>query len=676
MTLGLTEMDAKVYIFLSKKGLQKALDISKSLKMNKEQLYRSLKKMQTKGIVTATLEHPARFSAVPFKKILDLFIRAKMDEAQELEQNKDEILSVFQSIAVGETDSSAKFTVFEGRNIIYSRIQQMIQETKKHFSTITTVSGLLRANQFGLFDVGLNQFSKSKVQFRFLTEISQKNARAMQTFLDRMKKTKLNFEGRSPDLGLKLFPRLVLRDEEEAMFFISPNQDTSATEQDDVCLWTNSKALVQAFIGVFEDLWHNSMDVEKKLFEIETGKSIPKTCVIRDADAAFKKYFDTSYSAKHEILMMTSAQGLLKTWENMPLLKELSEKGVKVKIMAPITGDILKTSQQLMEFCEVRYVPTSYLRTTIVDGQHLFQFKNPPMDEKNLENAFSFNDTFYTNDYEYVEKTKNMLDEIWGNSRSPSAITLDLIIQASTLPGDNAEKGKISGSMLEKVSAFTYIDGEEPSRRITEKDVLHKVMNTVKLPAEISLKNVMRGYMTTGQAIIHPPASFKLPDIMIHVFHYEKQSTFGEEDAMIIYLWLKTPSGFTYVPVAIVEDNSSSVTGYKAWFAGSPAAENVQLVKKDEIQVRMHGNNLFAGWTVPIPLISTYQLPPGSMLFEGNGNLKTGAFTLVLPSGFKSKFEYNGFEAFVTFFHPSAKYSGPATDGFLGRDVVAETTPP
>ena len=100
MTLGLTEMDAKVYIFLSKKGLQKAIDISKSLKMNKEQLYRSLKKLQTKGIVTSTLEHPARFSAVPFEKILDLFIRAKMDEAQEIEQNKDEILSVFQSIVV------------------------------------------------------------------------------------------------------------------------------------------------------------------------------------------------------------------------------------------------------------------------------------------------------------------------------------------------------------------------------------------------------------------------------------------------------------------------------------------------------------------------------------------------------------------------------------------------
>jgi sugar-specific transcriptional regulator TrmB len=118
LSLGLTEMDAKVYVFLAKKGLQKAIDITKSLKMNKEQLYRSLKKLQSKGIVTATLEHPARFSALPFEKVLDLFVKAKMEEAQEIKQNKDEILSFFQSIAVKETDVSARFTVIEGRSVI------------------------------------------------------------------------------------------------------------------------------------------------------------------------------------------------------------------------------------------------------------------------------------------------------------------------------------------------------------------------------------------------------------------------------------------------------------------------------------------------------------------------------------------------------------------------------
>jgi hypothetical protein len=38
--------------------------------------------------------------------------------------------------------------------------------------------------------------------------------------------------------------------------------------------------------------------------------------------------------------------------------------------------------------------------------------------------------------------------------------------------------------------------------------------------------------------------------------------------------------------------------------------------------------------------------------------------------------ECNGFEAFVTFFHSSSKYSGPGTDGFLARDAIQTVYPP
>ena len=63
------------------------------------------------------------------------------------------------------------------------------------------------------------------------------------------------------------------------------------------------------------------------------------------------------------------------------------------------------------------------------------------------------------------------------------------------------------------------------------------------------------------------------------------------------------------------------------------------------------------------------------MLIEGYGNVKTEAYTIVQPSGGKFKAKQNGFNAFVTFMHPSSKYSGPGTDGFLVRDFIGEITP-
>jgi hypothetical protein len=146
---------------------------------------------------------------------------------------------------------------------------------------------------------------------------------------------------------------------------------------------------------------------------------------------------------------------------------------------------------------------------------------------------------------------------------------------------------------------------------------------------------------------------------------------------MLIYLWLETPKGPAYVPVAYAGDNAKAQLFWKTLMKNTPAAQNIHLLKKDELQVRVHGNTLFAGWARAIPLLPTkYILPPACILIEGYGDLKTDTFTLTFPSGYKSEIERNGFEAFVTFFHPSSKYSGPGTDGFFARDYVANTYPP
>lgn len=103
--LGLTKTNAQVYVFLAQAGPQKARDIASALRMYKRQLYRSLKKLQYKGIVSATLERPAQFSAVSFEKVLDIFAKAKVEEAQRIEQNKEEILSKWQSMIMEDFTS-------------------------------------------------------------------------------------------------------------------------------------------------------------------------------------------------------------------------------------------------------------------------------------------------------------------------------------------------------------------------------------------------------------------------------------------------------------------------------------------------------------------------------------------------------------------------------------------
>jgi sugar-specific transcriptional regulator TrmB len=683
--LGFDENDAQVYVYLAKKGMQKASEICKATKLTKQQLYPSLKRLQSKGIVSSTIEHPARFSALAFEKVLDHFIKAKMEETQSLQESKAEILSNWQNLKLEDT-TSAKFTIIEGRSYIYSKIQHMIQETRNQILTITTVPALLQANQRDIFDVNSNHLLKSKIQFRFLTELSQQNIHAIKAFLKEFANARLNFEGRNPDLGMTLFPQMLIRDGEEALFFVNTRKETSIIEKDDVCLWTDCKTLVKAFTAVFEESWYNSTDIQERITEIETGKLTPKMLIIVDGEIAKKKYNKIVNSAKEEILIITSSKGLVDLWKNNTQLNELIEKGVAIKIMAPIVGEDLEAAKQLSRFCSVKHVPPNYLPTTIIDGKHLFQFKKSTTEKQPLDALPQFENTFYTNNPEYVEKTKTMLNEIWKNTSPPSADNLKSIFG----PGVRSQSGAFFPGAIHspgphgtfypsppdptKKGDYPVIEivNEDPSGKMTEQDVLNEIITAQKNPPK---DQVWKFYSSQAVAIIHPSDIFNLPPMLIRVHHIEKHSTFGEQDVIMISLWLETSNGHAYVPVAVLVDSPQAQPYWEKHFAASPAGQNVQVAKKGELQIRVHGNTLFAGWTVPIPLFPAQNiLPPACMLIEGYGEVKTAAYTIIQPWGGEFKAKQNGFDAFVTFMHPSSKYSGPGTDGFLVRDFIGDVT--
>ena len=87
---------------------------------------------------------------------------------------------------------------------------------------------------------------------------------------------------------------------------------------------------------------------------------------------------------------MTSAQGLQDLETRICHLKELHQRNVTIRVIAPLTNENLKAAQQMCEYCNIRHAAINYITTTIIDEEHLFQFKtlqievslNPPIDLK------------------------------------------------------------------------------------------------------------------------------------------------------------------------------------------------------------------------------------------------------------------------------------------------------
>jgi hypothetical protein len=345
--------------------------------------------------------------------------------------------------------------------------------------------------------------------------------------------------------------------------------------------------------------------------------------------------------------------------------------------MAPITGENFDAAQHLLKLCDVRHVATSYLGTAVIDGHHLFQFKNPPSTQIKPENM-AYSNVFYTNDFEYVEKANNMLEDVWKKAHVPSALTIEAIIKQASVTATPPKVRKMDAKKrLSELKHVTVVGDTEASKTLTEKQVLHKALSAEKIPAKDLFKEVSRMFCTWAWAVIDPPKVCNLPKLMLTAVHIEKQSSLGAEDTVHVSLWLKTPTGYGFVPVAVVHDRPDNAAIWKRNYIGTPAEHNIQTVKKDELQVRVRGSTLFAGWTKPMQLWPPpYSIPPACILFEGYGDARPGRSTMVMPTGITNKMEYNCVEAFVTFMHPESKYEGSGTEGLLLRDCVIDIYPP
>ena len=674
MNLGLTKAEAKIYFYLSKRGPRKASEITSALKMKRQQLYPVIRKLQSESIITSTLDRPARFSAVALEKILDLFAKAKFEEAKTIQLTKGKLLSDWQLISYSASKrKSSFFTVIKGTKIVYSKIQQMIQETQNQISIISDIAGLFCAEQFGILDVMESHPKKRDIQFKIITEVPSNYLQAVKDLMKTIN-PEIKIKARNTDIGLALFPRMVIRDNKEILYFVSAKPD-EIEKNNDAALSTDCSSLIKPLSTVFENLWNKSTLINQKIDELERGEDPPRTLLIEDANEAKTKYVDILKKANKEIIFVVPTERLADFQEELSRIQSQIRNNISIRIMSPIVNENLRIAKKLLKYGEVRHIPRNFLETTIIDGKHLFQFNKSRLTEGALSTQ-NINYTFYTNNGENVRKTKSMLEYIWKNSTSPSITPIASIVDSLDSFSLSSKSSEYSSEVITDLLRSKPCE-RSTSGKITEKEVLEKIFHLNS--SSNTSKNVVECYTRIGYAAINPPEHFNLPRIIVETSQVDKKSSFGAEDRMTFYLWQKTQQGYNYVPVAIISNSESFPVDLLSTgeLRNTPAEKNVYVLKKEEIHFQYYGNVFLASWTKPVPLVpGKLVLSPGTLIFETYGEVKPKKVILRYPLGAVYEVYFNAFDAFVTFLYESSRYVGSGTDGLFLRDAYLEISVP
>jgi sugar-specific transcriptional regulator TrmB/predicted transcriptional regulator len=476
--LGLSKREIQVYMFLAKSGVQSTSFVAKRLKMERVQAYRTFKKLQEKGFIEATLERPTRFTIVPFSALVDNYITVKKNEVANLNEQKQNLLTAWQSISAPESEYPvAKFSIITGKKKIHSKMLNMIEEAKSEIIVLTTALGLIQEDIAGIFDAAMGPAQERGLQVQVITDVAMENLKVVERIDRNITEEELNIKMRHVNMSSKFFPRFLIKDEEEAILYAPFGNEASVLNLEDEGLWINDKMFISVLKAFFVQMWQSGVDVTRRIDELRSGIPIGETTVIKDTEEVWNKVVKVLESAKKEVVIITSSQSINRLAEDDPIVK-FFKKDLNVRLMASIDLDNLEPAQKLAKRFEVKHVPISYMIMMMVDKKHLFMFNNPPISDTGTDSAFYLADTFYSTDPSQIERVSEMLDDIWKRGIDITEISSQAGTKLPTIEVAATETAtEIVTKMLQNnVNSVLITEKKKPIGVINDRDLLRDIV--------------------------------------------------------------------------------------------------------------------------------------------------------------------------------------------------------
>ncbi len=302
MEFGLTHYEARLYLAASKLGLATASQMGKTSGVRREEVYRTLPRLEKAGLVERILGRPVKFKALPVDDGVSMLIKRKEEDAQKelaaLSKKRESLLRMLaeETNVVEVEDNDGHFTLISDRDLVAKRMDELVNGASSSIeiadSTINIIRFLFR------YETSLKGAIRRSVNIRILTEFPDDDEALQSMLVDRLPKygVHLKYVDDIPS-------QYVLFDRNEVMLAAAANGSVS----DSKSLWTKDSNLVSLIRKDFQDLFENSVDWF-------TYVSNPTDNIIRSLKRLRPRdhivLFYDSNGLKHEVLFSYIKQGL------------------------------------------------------------------------------------------------------------------------------------------------------------------------------------------------------------------------------------------------------------------------------------------------------------------------------------------------------------------------------
>jgi sugar-specific transcriptional regulator TrmB len=244
-TLGLTPVQAKVYLHLLYANEQSARSVVDSLKLDRVDVYRALQRLQFMGMVEVNLGNPNKFDATPPSAALKLLLDNKNDEFETIKSQASHLNKLLSTVEKqnnppnGAINSDQYYKLKRGYGVINS-ILDLEKEAKSELRKVVNRKGMGYHILFGISEVEKKLYDKG-VKIRLITDQMATSQKSYS------KIAQIRYAG---DISNVL--RYIVIDDKTIVVSMAPN---TTDEKDSVALFTNNKTLIQALCNYFDEIW-------------------------------------------------------------------------------------------------------------------------------------------------------------------------------------------------------------------------------------------------------------------------------------------------------------------------------------------------------------------------------------------------------------------------------------